>query len=336
MQLIALALLVGFVLGLRVASSATAPIPLIIDTDVGSFYDDFAAIALVLKNDDLDVKLVVTCTDDTTARAKVLAKFLTLIRRSDIPIGIGVRNDNSTQHFLFGWGADFELDKYGGGVYQDGVAAMATILEQYKSEVEILAIGPTTNFPSLMSRYPGVLNGTRVVLSGGSIYKGYYNSTPAVAEYNIATCPLCARQLLTAGVSISMAPLDTTGVSSLTANYTRQLLASVTADALTVGNSLVYYCSNLPYDGEVPQCEFNVSTPVLYDAVAALMTFASAAACLEYRDLSIAIDDRGYTLVDGAGGVPVTVALYWAGGDAVGLEKYRAFFTLMLSSSIPL
>lgn len=337
MQLIASvswALLVSFVLRLRVVSSAPGPSSLIIDTDVGSYYDDFMAIALVLKNDDFDVKLVVTCTDDTTARARVVAKFLTLLGRSDIPIGIGVKNGNSTEHSLFGWGADFDLDKYGGCVYQDGVAAMATVLEQSAAEVEILAIGPATNFPSLISRYPGALNRAKVVLSGGSIYKGYYNTTPAVAEYNIAMCPLCARQLLATAVSISVAPLDTTGVGSLTADYTRQLLASVTADALSVGNSLVYYCSNHPYDGQHPQCEFNVSTPVFFDAVAALMTFRNGSAFLEYRELNIAIDDFGYTLIDAVSGVPVTVALYWVGGDAVGLDKYRAFLASALSSRV--
>ena len=304
---------------------------LIIDTDIGSFYDDFMAIALALKSDEFDIKLVVTCTDDTTARAKVAAKFLTQLGRSDVPIGIGVQNSNSTEHALFGWAADFDLNKYGGGVYNDGVAAMATILDGSAATVGILAIGPTTNFPSLLSRYPNALKRAKVTFSGGSVYKGYYNTTPAVAEYNVLMCPLCLRELLATGVSVSMVPLDITGVSFLTPVYTRQLLASVTAAALTVGNTLVYYCSNCPYDDAYPQCNFNVTTPVFYDAGAALVTIPVGSAFLEYRELNITVDDSGYTLVDDIAGVPVRVALDWVGGD-IGLEEYRGFLTSVLSS----
>ena len=102
--------------------SPAAQQSVIIDTDIGSFYDDFMALALAIKSPSLDVKLVVTCTDDTTARAKVAAKLLTLFGRSDIPIGIGVRNENVTKHPLFGWAQDFDLKTYKGGVFQDGVS----------------------------------------------------------------------------------------------------------------------------------------------------------------------------------------------------------------------
>lgn len=320
----------------RLVSSSSPPgrRPLIIDTDIGSFYDDLMAIALVLKNEDFDVKLVVTCTDDTTARAKVAAKFLTLLGRSDIPIGIGVPTSNVPYHFLYGWGADFDLSKYGGIVYEDGVAAMGTVVQQSATEVQIMAIGPATNFPSLINRFTvDILKRTNVALSGGSIYKGYYNTTPAVAEYNVRTCPTCLQQLLATGVSVSMAPLDTTGLGNLTPDYTRQLLASVSEDALAVGNSLVYYCSNNPYDGSYAQCSFDATTPVFFDAVAALMTFANGSAFLEYQQLSIAVDDLGYTVIDAVGGTPVNVALSWVGGGVAGLELYRAFLTSALSFS---
>ena len=49
--------------------------PVIIDTDIGSFDDDPVAIALALSRPELDVKLVITCSDDTP-NAQELRKVL--------------------------------------------------------------------------------------------------------------------------------------------------------------------------------------------------------------------------------------------------------------------
>ena len=75
--------------------------PVIIDTDIGSDIDDSFAIALALQSSELlDVQLIVTCTDDTTARAKIAAKLLTIAGRDSVPIGIGQANANETVHTL--------------------------------------------------------------------------------------------------------------------------------------------------------------------------------------------------------------------------------------------
>lgn len=97
---------------------------------VGSDFDDSAAIAVALSDPELDVKLIVratspnftsfkaclrdswlqvTATGDTIARAQVVAKYLTLFGRTDIPIGVGVANDNKTYTPLYAWAADTNL-----------------------------------------------------------------------------------------------------------------------------------------------------------------------------------------------------------------------------------
>ena len=98
-------------------SNSDAPVPVIIDTDIGSFVDDSFAVVYAAQSSNLDIKLVVTCTDDTTARARVTAKLLTIIGRDkDIPIGIGLKNDNRTAHTLFDWATSYDLSSYKGGV----------------------------------------------------------------------------------------------------------------------------------------------------------------------------------------------------------------------------
>ena len=118
--------------------------PVIIDTDIGSFIDDTFAIVYAAQSEELDVKLVITCSDDTTARAKVAAKLLRLIGRDDIPIGIGVKNDNDTVHYLFDWAKNEDLSGYKGSVYEDGVGKMNEIISNSEVPVDIIAIGPMT------------------------------------------------------------------------------------------------------------------------------------------------------------------------------------------------
>ena len=64
-------------------------IPVILDTDIGDDIDDTWALALMLKCPELDVKLVVSDTGDTTYRAKIIAKMLEVAGRTDIPVGVG-------------------------------------------------------------------------------------------------------------------------------------------------------------------------------------------------------------------------------------------------------
>ena len=53
----------------------------------------------------------VTATGDTTARAKVVAKYLELWGRTDVAIGVGLANDNKTYTPLYQWAADYDLTK---------------------------------------------------------------------------------------------------------------------------------------------------------------------------------------------------------------------------------
>lgn len=50
-----------------------------------------------------------TATGDTTARAKIVAKYLLAYGRTDVPIGIGVANNNQTSNPLYEWAADIDL-----------------------------------------------------------------------------------------------------------------------------------------------------------------------------------------------------------------------------------
>ena len=67
------------------AKVPTKPIPVILDTDIGDDFDDTWALLFLLKSPQFDVKLVTTSCGRAEYRAKVIAKLLTVAKRTDIP-----------------------------------------------------------------------------------------------------------------------------------------------------------------------------------------------------------------------------------------------------------
>ena len=259
-------------------SSATHPSPgvlsskqpVIIDTDVGSYMDDSYAIVYAAMSQELDIKLIVTCTDDTTARAKVVAKLLKLLGRDDIPIGIGIKNENQTHHYLFDWAGNEDLSQYKGGVYQDGVKKMAEVLSSSDQMVDIIAIGPMTNFPELVQKYPESVGKAHIRAMAGSIYVGYDMKKPPAAEYNVAICPWCMEVLLKSNWSVTLTPLDSCGSLILDPSQLEQVLESDNMASLALASTLTFFCTTVNVQTR-DSCDFKVGTPILYDVVATLL-----------------------------------------------------------------
>lgn len=286
-------------------------IPVIFDTDVGTDFDDSAAIAYALQNPDVDVQLILTATGDTTARAQIVAKFLTEVGRSDIPIGVGVPTQLPTGP-LFGWGADFPLKNYSGKVYTDGVAAAAAIIQANTARgitTQIIAIAPCNNFPSLLSRFPDVTKGAVVKAMSGSIHYGYMNSTTPAAEYNVKICASCARAMYTAAWPVYITPLDTCGTVRLAGRDYDTLLSGSSIVARTLVQCLLYWARHLPTD-------VSQQTTIWYDTVAAYMA-SGPASNLQYTAIKVRVTDDGFTVLDPSGSV-VQAALAWApNGEAL-------------------
>ena len=299
------------------------PTPVIIDTDIGSDIDDSFAIGFALQSSELDVRFVVTCTDDTTARAKILGKLLTLAGRDSVPIGIGLANSNQTSHTLWGWAQDFNLSDYKGGVYEDGVDQMAKVIMASEVVVDVIAIGPMTNFPLLLDRYPEVVKNARIRAMAGSIYRGYDNSSTPAREYNVAMCPYCMQRMLEAGWNVSITPLDTCGTATLPPQSSQHFVATSNKWSLSLTASLLYFCTVLP-------CQLNQATSPMYDTVATLLTLPNANTFVDFKTLSLKVTNDGYTVIDNSGGTRTAVALYW-NKDIVGLDQYRMFLISVLS-----
>ena len=301
--------------------------PVVIDTDIGSFLDDFFAIAFAVQSSHLDVKLVVTTSDDTITRAKIAAKFLSLLGRDDIPIAVGIKNNNQTLHTFWDWAADFDLSSYKGGVCMNGTEMMGEVITTSQVPVDILAIGPMTNFPDLLSDYPQVVKNANVRAMMGSIYKGYNTSSPT-AEYNVQMCPECADQLLRAGWNVSITPTDTGRYDNLSSVLEKELLSGTNMPSLSLADVFIYDCLNNTVDCTGP---VRSNPPKFFDPVGTLLLYPNASSYVVFQELNLSVNSTGYTVIDNSTGTPVDVALYWQ--EPNGLFDFQQYMVNVLLSS---
>ena len=93
-----------------------AGIPIILDTDIGVDVDDVWALAMMLRSPELDVRLITTATGDTVYAARIVARLLEIAGRTDIPIGIGIPLQGTSQPHA-DWVKDYPLENYPGTVH---------------------------------------------------------------------------------------------------------------------------------------------------------------------------------------------------------------------------
>lgn len=87
---------------------------LVLDTDLGDDMDDTWALSQLLQAEDVDLRLVVTDSHGSEARAWVQAKFLALAQRSVPAIAIGPRR--AGRILLQGWAEASDLERFRGKV----------------------------------------------------------------------------------------------------------------------------------------------------------------------------------------------------------------------------
>lgn len=279
-------------------------IPVILDTDIGDDIDDTWALAMLLRRPEVEVKLIVTAREDTVAKARLVAKMLTRLDRTDIPIGIGIKqSDNLVNQAK--WLGDFDFKEYSGKVIQDGVQALIDCVMKQDAPITICAIGPQTNLAEAVSREPAIAAHARIVAMAGSVFMGYNGNSSRMAEVNIMLDIPAARKVLAAPWEIIYAPLDVCGDIVLhEAQYTKVMESSLPAAKVVVEN----------YDLWSNRDKFpDKGTSTLYDTSAAYLVFDES--CCRIETHNITIDDAGYT-IPSAEGHPVRCALGWKDREA--------------------
>lgn len=275
--------LFGFQARMWGQSASTEKQKVIIDTDIGDDIDDAFALGLALESPELDILQVNSDFGDTSLRARLLERYLHAAQREDIPVAVGVRtkapNDLTQRRYA---------EQYPAGEVPDRDAVQSTLdlIRRYPGEITLIGIGPYVNIGAMIDKDPETFRKLkRVVIMGGSVNVGYFNSSdadylhppPAQPEWNVDRDIPGAQKLFASGVPIYMMPLDATQLKL--DEVKRQLLFrhdSPITDQLV----LLYY-------------QWGQLTPTLFDPMA--VGYAIDPDLCPVTPLRIHVDDQGYT-----------------------------------------
>ncbi|MCU1319064.1 MAG: Inosine-uridine preferring nucleoside hydrolase [Edaphobacter sp.] len=256
----------------------------IIDTDIGDDIDDTFALGLALASPELKIIGITSAWGNTALRSRMLDRILCETGRDDIPVRTGIATKSNTPLSQQPWAKE--------GIERGHEDAVSFLLEQIRlnpGEVTLLALAPLTNIGAAIERDPGTFRKLkRVVLMGGSIYRGYddfgYSVTHAPsAEYNIAMDVAAAQKLFQSGVPIFMMPLDST-----------QLKFDETKRAMLASISTPLTDSIQVLTAEWARSSRQI-TPTMFDVVAT--AYAIDPAICPTAPLHIEVDASGFTRV---------------------------------------
>ncbi len=265
------------------AQQAAEPQLVILDTDIGDDIDDAFALALALQSPELRILGVTTTFGDTELRARLVDRYLAAVGRSDIPVAAGVPTPHSNVFSQAAYAMREPARKH-----PDGVAFLLDQIRSHPKQITLIGIGPLTNVEAAIKRDPVTFRKLkRVVIMGGSIYRGYDSkdgvSKQPAAEWNIKCDPAGAKALLGAGVPVFMMPLDSTQIDLQMAD---QGAIYSHGSSLTDQLTLLYHQWSSGSDG-------HWGIPTLFDPVAVTYTFRPD--LCPAKPMRIEVDDKGFT-----------------------------------------
>ena len=285
-------------------------IPVIFDTDIGGDIDDTWALAMLLKSPELDVKLVVSDTGDTDYRARILARFLDVTGRTDIPVGVGLPLGMPPERMRQAkWVEGYTLDAYPGTVFRDGVQAIIDTIMEAPEPITLICIGPVPNIRAALEREPAIAAKANFVGMHGS-FRVHHTTNHhldmadgQIPEWNVRCNVPAAQAVFRADWrSAVITPLDSCGMIVLDGERYQQLRRSEDTVVRAVMEN---------YDVWSPWNETNdpdTHSSVLFDTVAVYLAFTRKGLMMETHPVSV--DDEGYTQIDEAG-CPIEIGMGW-------------------------
>ena len=318
----------GFALSLVVAGAlaptgepGNKPIPVILVTDIGGDIDDTWALGFLLCCPEVDLKMVVSDTGNTEYRARIAARFLQLAGRSDVKVGVGLRQSDEEQGQAE-WVRGYDLGSYPGKVHTDGVAALVAAIMDSSEPVTLVCIGPMPNIARALEIEPKIAGRCHFVGMHGSVYLGYNGAPTPAPECNVVSAAAACRAVFEAPwLSKTITPLDTCGLVQLKGDlYAKVRDSDALVPRLIMQNYRVWASVNTWANPAV-------ESSVLFDTVAAWLTFSHE--YLNVRAMPIGVTDDGYTKVEE--GAPVLdCAIEWHDREA-----YQAALVERLTGGSP-
>jgi len=265
----------------RGASAQVVPAPasqpeqlVIIDTDIGDDIDDAFAIGLALQSPEFNLLGITTAFGDTKLRAQLTVRLLTAVGRQDIPVVAGVETTPRTRFTQAQYAADGDPTRIHPGTAPDFILDE---IRKHPDQITLIAIGPQTNLGAAIDKDPVTFRRLkRIVMMGGSIYRGYNSDSPQ-AEWNILCDIPAAQKVFASGVPLYVMPLDAT-ILKLDDEKRKALFDH--REPLIVHLKELYR-------------EWGQPTPTLFDPMA--VAYAAKPELCPTTALHITVDDKGFT-----------------------------------------
>lgn len=183
-------------------SGAQGSVPILLDTDIGTNVDDLLALIIAATAPEVSLVGVTTVYGDTTVRMKVAARVLQVLGCEEVPVAAGEERPHSGASVFWaghegeGYG-DLDGGEGGGEGLPTASSLIGSRLEEWGTDLVILAIGPLTNVSSAVSRQQergGPLPRCVVAMAG------QFGEGPP--DTNVRSDVVAAQQLASCGVPL--------------------------------------------------------------------------------------------------------------------------------------
>lgn len=218
---------------------------LILDTDIGTYYDDAFATLLAGLSPEIDFLGLTTVYGDTDLRSKIARKVLDTIGRQDVPVFKGVGKPLRGNALMFGFEGMNILTKEDQDLKyneEHAVNFMIRTIMENPGEVTVVTLGAVTNIAMAYIMEPRIAQNVKeVIMMAGVIVpivdqKGVRRSP--VEEYNLNNDPLAAQIVFESDLPKTMVPIDVTLQIPLRKDQVDKLHASKAAAAKLVSGIL--------------------------------------------------------------------------------------------------
>lgn len=324
----------NFILLIAWMSGALAH-PLIIDTDVGT--DDMVAMLYLLNHPPTEIKAItIASTGEAHCEAahRNVTGLLQLTHQTTIPVTCGRNQPLAGNHRFPDWlrksadslaGAAKSLPKTKKSPSHDAVRLLTDTIQNSKTPIDILEIGPLTNLAELINQHPEIKNKIRMIyIMGGAInVPGNLKCTNpeiknAKAEWNIYIDPVAADIVFRSGVPITLVPLDVTNQAPVSYSFYQKIKQSRHLSQLT------RFLYELFHNDEI---EIKNHQWYFWDALAAVITSHESLVDMQNKKIRVITtpeEQSGTTDVDNDNGNPMRICMI--------LKDKKKFETLLLNT----
>lgn len=197
--------------------AAEKPIPIVLDTDIGTDVDDAYALVLAARSPQLDLRAVTTVHAKVAVRAAIAKKLLVLMGRDHVAVAPGRAQALNGQEGLWGgWEGKGLLDpkeEVPGVAGQEAPKLLADLIASSKEKITVVSVGGLTNIAVALQQRSAIKdNIERIVIMGGCVHPILIlgKRIPDRMETNLHSDVDAAAEVLRSGLPITLVPAEVT------------------------------------------------------------------------------------------------------------------------------